>query len=102
MESLEVSDRVEYLAEQFDRNGFDTNVDPTMNDTDVEDLLIFRPRNFFMLMRNMGATSEFYEQHDFDVSDEVASEEDEYYQSVEDEVGSFHTTEELYRGILGL
>jgi len=102
VQEIEVSDRVEYLMEQFDRNGFDTNVDPTMNEAGVEDLLIFRPRNFFMLARSMGATSEFYEQHDFEIDEDVKRELDEYYREVENEVESFHTTEELYKGILGV
>mgnify|MGYP000297793128 FL=1 len=100
MENLAVSDRVEHLVEEFDENGFDTNVDPTMNEADVEDLLIFRPRNFYMLMRNMGATSEFYEEHDFEVSEDVRRQEDDYYQRVADEVESYHTVEEFYKGLL--
>jgi tryptophan halogenase len=102
MADLDVSERLEYLIEEFDRGGFDTNLDPTRNRTGMEDLLVFRPRNFFQIMRNMGAESEFYEDHDFEVSEEVRREEDDYYAGVTDEVAEFYTTRELYKGVLGL
>jgi len=102
MADLDVSERLEYLIEEFDKAGFDTNLDPTRNRTEMEDLLVFRPRNFFQIMRNMGAESEFYEEHDFGVSEEVRQDEDEYYAGVTDEVEEFYTTRELYKGVLGL
>jgi hypothetical protein len=48
----------------------------------MEDLLVFRPRNPFQVMRNMGAESAFYEYHDVGVSEEVRQEEDDYYAGV--------------------
>ncbi|MEF8852333.1 MAG: FAD-dependent oxidoreductase [Haloarculaceae archaeon] len=102
MADLDVSPRLEHLIEEFDRAGFDTNLDPTRNRAGMEDLLVFRPRNFFQIMRNMGAESEFYEEHDFAVSDEVREEEDEYYAGVTADVEEFYTTRELYKGVLGL
>lgn len=63
---------------------------------------MFCPRNFDTLMRNMRATSTFYETNEFDVSHGVKSETDEQYRWISDEVATHHTTEELYVGILQL
>ena len=100
MGSIDTSPRVERLVTEFDRNGFDTSVHPTSNLPDVVDPLIFRPRGFYLIMRNMGATSEFYESNDFDVSDAVERERDEYYRNVADEVKNHHTLREFYKGVL--
>lgn len=102
MSSLDVSERVDHLFEEFDRVGFDTTLDPTTTDTAVEDLIVFRPRNFYTLARSMGATSAFYETNEFDVNDAVAREEDERYESIREDVADHLTTEELYRGVLEL
>ncbi len=102
VQSLEVSDRVEHLVSEFDRNGFDTNVHPTWNDPDVEDPIIFRPKGYYVMLRNMGVTSEFYEDNEFEVSDDVRAAVDDYYRTVEEEVAGHHTVEEYYRGVLDL
>jgi len=99
--SIDVSPRVEHLEERFDAAGFDASVDPTQNESDVEDLLVFHPRNFYLIMRSMGASSDFYEEHQFDVSDEVEREEDEFYREAAEEVEDYYTVREMYKAVLG-
>jgi len=99
--ALPVSRRVEFLEDEFDRNGFDWSIDPTATSDEVEDLQTFQPIHFYELIRNMGAESAFYESHDFEVSDDVRQDEDEYYQKVADRVDDHVTVEQFYRGIFG-
>jgi hypothetical protein len=49
----------------------------------------------------MGATSEFYEEHEFDVSDEVRRQEDEFYREAAEEVEDYYTIREMYKAVLG-
>jgi len=101
MESIDVSPRTERFVEEFDRNGFGTHIDPTQNDDDLSDLLVFRPINFYEIMRKMGATSAFYEDNQFDVSEDTRDEEEQYYRSVTNDVNNYLSIEEVYRGLLG-
>jgi tryptophan halogenase len=97
--SIDVSPRVERLVEEFDRNGFSTCVNFTENTPGVEDLLVFHPVNFYVMLRNLGVDSRFYERHDFAVSDEVRREREEYYRNVREEVRNYLSTQEVYQGI---
>ncbi|MUV59337.1 FAD-dependent oxidoreductase [Halobacterium sp. CBA1126] len=100
MESLDVSSRVDQIAEEFDRYGYDWNVD-VADPSRLAELKVFALPDFYTVMRNMGATSEFYETNDFDVSDDVADERDRFYRQTEQRVADDHlTVEELYRGIM--
>ena len=101
MASMDVSDRVELLVGEFSRNGFDTKISPTEN-ADVEDLLVFRPINFYEIMRKMGVRSAFYESHEFEVPDSVKEDEEEYYRGVREEVENYLSTKEFYKGVLEL
>lgn len=94
MTSMEVSPRLERIIEEFDRNGFDTH--PTRIEGGMDDLTIFHPRNFYALMRNMGATSEFYESNEFEVSDELKQAQEKFYREIKEDVENYFTTEEVY------
>ncbi|MCG1003170.1 MULTISPECIES: FAD-dependent oxidoreductase [Halobacterium] len=97
--SLDVSPRTDSVAEEFDRYGFNWNVD--VADDDFAELDVFALPDFYTVMRNMGATSAFYETNDFEVSDSVADEREQFYRDVEQNVESDHlTVEELYKGIM--
>ena len=96
------SDRTERVASAFDRYGYDWTVDLEASD-DLSSLKIFDLPDFYTIMRNIGATSEFYETNAFDVSDEVARERDRFYRSTRQTVESAHlTTEEFYKGVMKL
>ncbi|MFB6295566.1 MAG: tryptophan 7-halogenase [Halobacteriales archaeon] len=96
--SIEATPRVKRLVEAFDDRGFSTAVDP-LEGTGMEDLLAFTPLNFYVMLRNLGVESAFYEIHDFEVSSEVKDAADAFYESVREEVEDHLTTEEVYRGI---
>lgn len=102
MQSIDVSARVEHLIRDFDRNGFDTIIDPTKNTDDITDSVVFRPRNLHFLIRQMGGTSEFYETNEFAVSDTVKREEDEYYQNIQEEVANHISIEQFYKGMIAM
>ncbi|QLH76990.1 FAD-dependent oxidoreductase [Halosimplex rubrum] len=98
---LELSPRVDVLLEDFDRNGFDAHVDPTMGHSDVDEPLFFQPLDFYALIHNMGATSEFYETHDFEIDDETRRAVDRNYGSIRDDVADHYDHREFYHGALG-
>ncbi|WP_123537780.1 tryptophan 7-halogenase [Halosimplex salinum] len=100
VQDIELSPRTEMLIEHFDRHGFDTHVDPAIH-SEHDDLLFFRARHFYALMRNMGATSEFYETHDFELSDAVRRAVDQHYGAIEDDVADHYDHREYYHGVLG-
>jgi len=104
MQAMDLSPRVERIIEEFDRNGFDTNVPaPTETGTEVEPLLVLRPESFYMLMRNMGAESVFYETNEFEVSDQLKRGVEQARRQRANHVEQNHvTTEQYYRGVLGL
>ncbi|MFB6219329.1 MAG: tryptophan 7-halogenase, partial [Halobacteriaceae archaeon] len=104
MQSIEISPRVEFIIEEFDTNGetvaesFDFQ--PLQHNPDTDDLVFFPVGSFHSIMRKMGATSEFYETREFDVSRSHKHEVNQYYQSVEREVEEFLTVEEYYKGLV--
>ena len=51
-------------------------------------------------MRKMGATSEFYDSHEFSVIEGVKAEKRELYRSMHEEIDGYLTTEQLYNWIL--
>jgi len=97
--SIELSPRTEMLLDEFDRIGFDTHVDPGWTH-EFDDLLFFLPRDFFALIRDMGATSEFYETNDFPVSEAAERSVENYYGTIRDEVDDHYDHREFYRGVL--
>jgi len=96
----EFSPRVDEIVEQFDRDGFSREVVPLSEETDLMELSIFFLPDFYTMMRNLGADSVFYEMNDFDVSDEVVHERDQFYRRIDAEVDEHLTTKELYQGVL--
>ena len=88
------------LIDDFDHHGFDTHVDPAMH-SEHDDLLYFRPRHFYALMRGMGARSEFYERNDFEIGDEVRRAVDHHYGEIREDVADHYDHREFYHGALG-
>lgn len=100
MESLDVSSRIDQIQAEFDRYGYNWNVD-VEDPSHLAELKVFALPDFYTVMRNMGATSAFYETNNFDVSDDVADERDRFYRQTKRQVENDHlTVEELYRGIM--
>lgn len=99
MQSIELSSRVKQLIREFDSNGFATHVNPVKNNTEIDDTRIFHPINFYVIMRNMGAESGFYEENEFQVSEDVRDTKNDFYRNEKSEVEQFLTVEEVYRGI---
>ena len=100
MQSIELSDRAELLISEFDRTGLDRNVDPTARDPDVSPLEVFHPMSFYLIMRNMGATSSFYEDNEFHVSEEFKQQAAEIDRATTKHVEQYITTEEMYTGVV--
>ena len=99
--SLEFPPRVERIVREFDRNGLDASVSGAIELGANDDTLVFfRNEDFYMLMRNMGCTSSFYEGVDYEVDERV---EQAAAQMIEQNAGrveqDFITTEEFYRGV---
>ncbi|WP_435102252.1 FAD-dependent oxidoreductase [Halarchaeum sp. P4] len=98
--SMEVSERVERIAERFDTYGFDWNVE-TADAADLAELRVFPPPDFYELMRGLGVTSAFYEETDVSVDERVRQAEDEKYDRIREQVEQYYLSyEELYRGVL--
>lgn len=96
---LEVSDRTERIIEGFNRTGFAYTINTAP--PRLAGLHIFALPDFYTIMRNMGATSEFYETTDIVVSDAVVREQDQIYRSRRKNVEENHiTTRQLYEGVL--
>jgi tryptophan halogenase len=100
MASLDVSPRTDRIAAEFDKHGYDWTVD-VADDGDLAALEVFALPDFYTVMRNMGATSAFYEANDFEVSDEVAEQRDQFYRDIQRRVEDDHlTVREFYKGVL--
>jgi len=100
MASMEYSDRLDRIAQAFDRYGYDWNVERRSEDG-LSDLRYFDVTDFFRIMRPMGATSEFYESHSFHVSSELVEEIDQFYRRTETQVDKQHlTVRQFYEDVL--
>lgn len=100
MASMEYSDRLDRIAQEFDRYGYDWTIERTGEDG-LSDLRHFNVTSFFRIMRSLGATSDFYESNSFRVSDQLVEEIDQHYQTIERQVDDQHvTTRQFYKDIL--
>ncbi|WP_436908863.1 FAD-dependent oxidoreductase [Halosimplex marinum] len=99
--SIELSPRTELLIEEFDRNGFDAHVGPTMHNPEIDEPLFFQPLDFYALVHHMGATSAFYESHDFEIDDETRRAVERNYGSIREDVADHYDHREFYHGALG-
>ena len=100
MQDIPISRRIELLIEEFDAVGLNRALDPTKTHPDVPSFELFQPMSFYVIMRNMGATSEFYETNRFDVSEEFLAEQREIDGATTDHVDSFLTHEEIYKTVI--
>lgn len=72
MQSIPLSERVEQYIEYYDRNGIELYDSELVTEEGTElSMLTFPTSSLYLIMRNMGATSSFYENHDFTVSEEI-------------------------------
>lgn len=72
MQSIPLSDKVERYIDYYDKNGIELYDAELVDDAGHElDMVTFPTSSLYLVMMQMGATSSFYEDHDFDVSDEV-------------------------------
>ncbi|MFC7194087.1 tryptophan 7-halogenase [Halosimplex aquaticum] len=99
--SIDISPRAAFLVEQFDRHGFDAHVDPVANSAEFDDLLFFPPWGFYTLIRNMGASSAFYESNDFAMGDRKRRTVERYYEDIREDVTDHYDHHEFYHGALG-
>jgi len=100
MASMAYSDRLDRIAEEFDRYGYDWTVERE-NAEGLADLGLFDVTDLFRIMRSMGATSEFYESHSFQVSEDLVEETDQFYRNTERQVDEQHlTVRQFYKGVL--
>jgi tryptophan halogenase len=100
MQSVPLSDRVQKIVQSYDRRGFDSGIDPVENDDALSDLLLFPPQSFYTIMSQMGVESALYEGYSIEVSDDVRSEMDALYASMDAEADQLLTIEEVYKGVL--
>jgi len=103
-QSVPVGRRVERLENHFDQCGYNTKLNP-LNTPDPEEgplpeLAVIAPINFFIIMRNMGVESAFYEDNDITVDDDVRADLEEFYDSMEQRADQLLTVEEVYKGLL--
>jgi tryptophan halogenase len=100
MASMEYSDRLDRIATEFDRYGYNWTVERT-NENGLSDLRYFDVTDFFRIMRPMGATSEFYESNSFQTSDGLVEEIDQFYREAEEQVDKQHlTVRQFYENVL--
>lgn len=99
MGDLPVSDRLETLIDAFDSIGFDRSVDLRTQYPELGTFDVFEPESYLVIMRNMGATSSFYEDNDFEIGDSFRDQVQKIDESTTDHVDQYLTTEEAYKTI---
>jgi hypothetical protein len=73
---------------------------PDPEEGPLPELAVIAPINFFIIMRNMGVESAFYEDNDITVDDDVRADLEEFYDSMEQRADQLLTVEEVYKGLL--
>lgn len=72
VQSIPLSEKVETYVKYFDENGFELHdAEVITRDGTTLDVMTFLTFSFYYIMAHMGGTSSFYEDNDFDVSDEL-------------------------------
>lgn len=103
-QSVPISGRVERLEDHYDQCGYNTKINPLntpISDGEtLDELAVFAPINFFVVMRNMGVESTLYEENDFVVDDDVRAEIVEFYDSMEERADQLLGIDEVYKGLL--
>ena len=99
VQDLELSARNRVILRHYDENGFMTITNPLLDEPGVNDVLVFDPADFYLLLRNLGVRSSFYEDHAFDISPKVRQQRDAYYLDIQQDVDGYLTHEEVYFGI---
>jgi len=104
MQSLEGSPRARQLIEEYNKNGLVTTVtpvnaavNPVGSEQTIWNLVFFPLPAYYSIMRKMGAESEFYENNEFHVSDEVRNELTGMCESMQKDVELYLSLEEFYR-----
>jgi len=100
MATMDFSPRLDRIVEEFDRYGYAYDIEREHADG-IDELTVFSVPDFYAIMRNMGASSVFYETNDFRVSKEVVQQLEEYYAAQRRQVASNHlTVTEFYEDVL--
>ena len=100
MQSIELSPRMTHLLAEFERSGLDRTIDPMADHPEFPSLEIFHPFAFYLIMRNMGAESTFYEENDFTVSEEFAEFRANVDEATAEHVADYLTHEAMYRSVV--
>ena len=107
MQNLEGSERTRGIIEEFDKNGLVTAITPVTSavnpvsaENEIWSLTLFPLNSFYSIMRRMGATSKFYEEHEIEVSDTVRNAANRSFQKWEDQVERHLSFEEFYDLVL--
>ncbi|AGN01185.1 2-polyprenyl-6-methoxyphenol hydroxylase-like oxidoreductase [Salinarchaeum sp. Harcht-Bsk1] len=100
MATREYSPRLDRIAEEFDRYGYDWQVERA-NEDGLQELSVFTVPDFYAMMRPLGASSVFYDTNDFTVSNDLVRELEQYYRRIRTQVQQQHlTVREFYEGVL--
>jgi tryptophan halogenase len=98
MRSIPISDRVEAYLDYYDRNGFELFESELVTEEGTQrGMLAFPTSSLYFVMRHMGAESTFYEEHDFEVSDEVTERWRQRNGYVEDLADTCLSYEQVYK-----
>lgn len=107
MRSMEGSARAREIIKQYNQNGIMTAYSPEKTGAsaitygqDIWNMPVFPLAAHYSIMRKMGAESDFYENNDFTVSDEIRQHQARVYESFQDEVDLNLTHEQFYQ-VLG-
>lgn len=107
MQNIEGTERTRDIIEEFNKNGLNTAitpvesaVNPVSDDEEIWSLVIFHLASFYSIMRRMGATSDFYEDHDFEISDDVWEQAERNFEQMQGQVDQHLTHRELYEILL--
>ena len=72
MQSIPLSEKATRYIAYYEDNGLEVHDSELINDDGSHaDMVTFPTSSMYLIMRHMGATSRFYEEHDIDVSAEV-------------------------------
>lgn len=98
MQSIPVSEKVRRYIDYYDENGIELHDSELVGDDGTElDMLAFPTSSLYIIMVNMGATSSFYENHEFEVSDEIETKWRQRNAFVESLAGECLTYEQVYK-----
>ncbi len=94
MSEVTGSDHLEAIVKEYDANGINTDVTALRHDA-----VVFELAHYYYIMRNMGATSAYYEGNSIEVGEDIQERIDAVFEGIPDRVQEYLTPEEFYRGL---